>query len=183
MPEPVKFTVDVESTDTGFDAVQKALEELFNHEVLVGIPQENNGRAAEDSISVTNAELLYIHTYGSPINNIPARPVLEAAIEHDKDQISKLLQDATDAALSGSIDGVHGKLEEAGTQGANLARAWFTNPANHWAKNADITVDGGWMKNKVSGRPFKVKGKGSDRPLIDTGEMRKSITYKVKRTK
>ena len=49
-------------------------------------------------------------------------------------------------------------------QGQNIARDWFTNPANNWAANSEDTV----------------KKKGSDRPLIDTSELRKSITYVVK---
>ncbi|MBY6921870.1 hypothetical protein HYH30_19035, partial [Clostridium botulinum] len=43
-------------------------------------------------------------------------------------------------------------------------RAWFTNPSNNWAENSAETI----------------KRKDSDKPLIDTGELRKSITYVIK---
>jgi len=159
------FTADVDHEDHQVKAVKEAMDELLRHDVLVGITQESNGRAAEGSVAATNAELLFIHTNGSPINGIPARPVIEAAIEHEKEQISSLIKAAADAATSGDKAGVKAALERAGTQGANIARGWFTNPANHWKAL----------------KPKTVKRKGSSRPLIDTGEMRKSITYKITR--
>ena len=47
-----------------------------------------------------------------------------------------------------------------------------------YPENATITVEGGWMRSP-SGKPFYVKGKKSNNPLIDTGVMRQSVTYKV----
>ena len=48
-----------------------------------------------------------------------------------------------------------------------------------FAPNAPITINGGWMRNKVNGKVFKVKGKGSSRPLVDEGRLRGSIIHKV----
>lgn len=45
----------------------------------------------------------------------------------------------------------------------------------NWKPNAPITINGGWMRNKKSGKWFYVKGKKSSRPLIDTGNMLQSI--------
>lgn len=141
--------------------VLKALGELSKKDVLVGIPQEESGRAG----TVTNAELLYIHTNGSPINNIPARPVIEPAIEKDKNNITTLLKDATKKALDGDSAGSMKSLELAGMEGQNASRDWFTNPENNgWAPNSPVTI----------------LRKGSENPLIDTGELRKSITYVVR---
>lgn len=44
--------------------------------------------------------------------------------------------------------------------------------------NAPITVQGGWMRTKT-GKLIKIKGKKSSRPLIDTGFMRQSVTFRV----
>jgi hypothetical protein len=71
----------------------------------------------------------------------------------------------------------HGQDHHVEVQGQNIARAWFTNPANNWAPNSDITING--SKPDKNGKQF-IKGKGSDQPLIDTGELRKSIIYVVK---
>ena len=41
---------------------------------------------------------------------------------------------------------------------------WFENPQNGWPPNS----------------PRTIRRKGSDQPLVDTGEMRKAITYVVR---
>lgn len=45
----------------------------------------------------------------------------------------------------------------------------------NWKPNSPITINGGWMRNKKSGKWFYVKGKKSSRPLIDTGNMVQSV--------
>lgn len=45
----------------------------------------------------------------------------------------------------------------------------------NWDPNSPITINGGWMRNKKSGKLFYVKGKKSSHPLIDTGNMVQSI--------
>ena len=68
---------------------------------------------------------------------------------------------AAQAALSGNSDAVTQALNRAGLIAQNVVRDWFTNPKNHWAPNA----------------PSTIARKGSDRPLIEWGELRKSLTY------
>lgn len=150
------------ANDEQWKAVQEAVKELKKHEVLVGVPQEKSSR--KGSGKVTNAELLFIHTNGSPVRGIPARPVLQPAIENDKERVGEMLGKAIDAATSGNKEQVVPALERAGQYGANICRAWFTNPSNSWESNSEETK----------------KRKKSSRPLIDTGEMRKSITYIVR---
>jgi len=181
------FGVMIETSFKESEALQKiaeAMKEIQNMEALIGIPQEANVAHKDENGAdspITLAELLYIHTYGSPVNNIPARDVLDSAMEHNQDDIVVLLKKVLERASNGDLEGAKAALDKAGIQGASMAKKWFTDPANGWAKNADITVDGGWMKNKVSGKTFYVKGKGSNRPLVDTGELRKSITSVVRR--
>lgn len=151
----------VSSTDDGLKAIREAVNELKKHEVLVGIPQEKSSRQGE---VVTNAELLFIHTNGSPAKGIPARPVLEPAIEANKERVAEMLGKAIDVATSGKKEEVVPALERAGQYGENICKGWFTNTANGWKPNSPETIE----------------RKGSSRPLIDTGEMRKSITHIVK---
>lgn len=185
------------TVDTIFDGVPellKALDELRNNEVLVGIPEDKSSRKKE---IIRNSELLYIHTHGirrksmrqemqetmdsgspyseayqlyiqehgSPLWAAPPRPVLEPAIEHRKDWIAEQLSKAAEAALDGNVKGVQDGLHKAGQVAENAARDWFTDPTNGWAPNS----------------PETIKLKGSDKPLINTDQMRKSITHVLRR--
>lgn len=152
----------VSSTDEMLKAVEEAIKELKSHDVLVGIPQEKASR--EGGGKVTNAELLFIHTNGSSVRGIPPRPVLQPAIENDKERVGEMLGKAIDAATSGKKEEIVPALERAGQYGENICKAWFTNPSNGWEPNSEETIN----------------RKGSSKPLIDTGQMRKSITHVVK---
>jgi hypothetical protein len=112
---------------------------------------------------INNAQLLYIHTNGSPMKHIPPRPVIEPAIMDSANNalITEQLQKAVEAALDGKDATVY--LNRAGQAAENAARGWFSNPKNGWAPNA----------------PSTIRRKHSDRPLIDTGELRKSLTHLV----
>jgi len=110
---------------------------------------------------VTNAELLFIHTKGSPKMHIPPRPVIEPAIEADgnKQAISNEISKSLKASLAGDRPEALKRMKRAALAGQNAARGWFTDGRNHWAPNT----------------PGTIRRKGSDRPLIDTGALRASI--------
>jgi hypothetical protein len=159
--------------------IKKMLDDLAKSQVYVGVPEgSDNDRGTE----ITNSELLYIQTHGVRMQEMrdemnpkvesgempyskayksPPRPVIEPAIENSKDVIAKQLQKVATTALDGQDPTV--EMQKAGMLGQNIVRDWFTNPANGWAPNSPITA----------------KRKGSDRPLIDSGELRKSITYVI----
>ncbi|WP_220389002.1 hypothetical protein [Paenibacillus tyrfis] len=178
--------------------VKKMLNDLARMQVYVGIPEGNDNNRTEEAgqAEITNAELLYIHTHGvrqkemreemnpkvesgemtyskafqmylhthgSPLWHSPPRPVIEPAIEKNKEVISKQLRKAAETALDGQDP--ENELEKAGMLGQNIVRAWFTDPANGWAPNSPATES----------------AKGSDKPLIDSAEMRKAITYVVEK--
>ncbi len=116
-------------------------------------------------LNYSQALALYIHTRGSPLWQIPPRPIIEPAIEDktNRDLIDKELQAAAKAALGGNKSLMMTHMRRAGLTAQNAVKAWFTNPKNHWAPNA----------------PSTIKRKGSSRPLVDTGALRQSITYVV----
>lgn len=187
---------DVKLTSKGNSGALKALlDDIAAMEVYVGIPEENAGRGDEE---LNNAQLAFIHTHGarsasmrkemdetmeqgspysaahqmyvashgSPLYHVPPRPIIEPAIEADdnKEAIAGELGKAAKAVLDGKPDEAKRHLKRAGQEGENAARAWFEDPRNNWPENAPATI----------------KAKGSDKPLIDTGELRKSITHVVK---
>lgn len=168
----------------------KSLKDLAGKTVCVGVPQEED-KQRDDGIS--NAELMYIHNNGvrefdmrksmqhdlntmpyskahelyvhengSPLWQSPPRPILEPAIDNSKEIIAEEMKNATLTALDGN--NVKVALDKVGMIGQNAARDWFTNPSNKWAPNSQNTI----------------RRKRSDKPLIDSGELRKSIVYVIK---
>lgn len=140
------------------------LRELARTEVLVGVPESNTTRKKGD---VTNAELLYIHSKGSPLQHIPARPLVEPAITAptNRDIIADKLRDAGASILDGKPAEARKGMKLTGMAAVSLIKSWFTDPRNNWAPNA----------------PSTIKRKGSDRPLIDLGALRRAITYVLRK--
>lgn len=162
---------EFKETINNFMQMEKALKFLEENPVYVGIAEDTTERNNEDGdnkVSVTNADLLFIHTNGSPVNNIPARPVIEPAIEDGKDTITKQMKLAAQNILDNNEAQAFKYLSIAGTYGQKMCRDWFKNPKNNWPPNSP----------RVIAKKIK-KGSTNPRPLIDTGELLKSITYFV----
>ena len=170
----------------------EALKSLSKIDVLVGIPEENGSR---EGGKVTNAELAFIHSNGSPLKGIPARPFVEPAIEdsENSEMISVELRKAVKSALDGDTDKMSKALVKAGIQGQNAVRDWFTNPKNGWAPNSPYTILQKIGKKKDStskaivryvkegGSLSDISGlEGMTQVLIDTDELRKSVTYVIR---
>jgi hypothetical protein len=164
----------------GPEPILNSLKKLEQQMAYVGIPESRGARKGEvvhhidlsgkktkftRPAPINNAQLLYIHTNGSPIRGIPARPVIEPAIlaPDNKASISEELKQAAKAALDGKPQAMKQFLKRAGLDAQNRVRKWFVDPRNHWAPNA----------------PSTIRRKGSDKPLIDTGQLRAAITYVV----
>lgn len=144
---------------------QKAVSILTRTKVLVGVPAAKAERQIDDDHGaprhINNAALAYIHDNGAPEANIPARPFMQPGIENAKDAIVKGMRRAGDVALAG------GEIEKDLTRVGLIAQS---------AIQEKIT-DGPFVPLK----PATIKRKGSDRPLIDTGQMRRSISFVVEK--
>lgn len=151
----------VESKGPGLDKIKKDLERVKQLEVLIGIPADKSQRKKDD---INNAGLLYILTHGSPLRKIPPTPILEPAIEYDKDKWLPEMKAASQAIIEVRPADAERFLGRAGIAATNAAKRWFTNPQNGWPPNA----------------PSTIARKGSDKRNIDTGQLRRSITYVVR---
>lgn len=186
--------VEVKKVRGGFDGLIKRLNLLKKRHIYVGVPQE---KASRQSGEINNAELVYIHTHGirrksmreemkknmakgmkyskayelyiashgSPLWHAPPRPIIEPAIEANKERISKELSKLYQAANEGNGESLERAIRRVGLLAQNKVRAWFTDPQNGWAPNS----------------PKTIHMKGSSKPLIDTGNLRKSIVYVVRK--
>tara|TARA_Y100001954_G_scaffold167695_1_gene178039 strand:+ start:18386 stop:18925 length:540 start_codon:yes stop_codon:yes gene_type:complete len=164
--------------------VSKAMRALTMQSVLVGIPGEG-GRSDEDS-DLTNAEIGFIHEKGSPANNIPARPFLTPGIRAAHPQIVDQLRAAGKAALEGKVSGVNSSLERAGIIAQNSVRAQFVD--NDWAELDEKTLKRRpVIQRDDEGKPTKHgksrQERGAVNPLLDSGQLRKAVTYVVKKGK
>lgn len=155
------MSAKVTKSGPGLAQLARDLKRIKSSEVLVGIPAEKTQRKRD---AINNASLLFIHTHGSALRHIPPRPVLEPSIEANKDTIAPHLEAAAKQVLAHRPEQAERELRLAGTVASNGAKRFFTDPRNGWAPNA----------------PSTIARKGSDKPLIDTGALRRSIAYVVR---
>ena len=126
--------------------------------VKVGVLGSNSGGE-----EINNAELGMVQEFGSLTNNIPPRSFLRMPIEKKSEEFKKVAStEAFKKAIeTGEIDKA---LELIGIAGESIVNdAFVSSGFGEWAANA----------------PSTVHKKGSNKPLIDTSELRRSISSEV----
>ncbi len=146
-----------------FNAIVK---QFKNDEVLVGIPESETDR--DESEPITNAALLAINHFGSPANNIPARPVMTIGIRNAQPELAAEFRKAAVAALTKGVGTLHAHYERAGII-ASMAVKKAINSQEGILPPADATL----ARRKSAG--FR-----GTKALIVTAQMRNAITYVVK---
>jgi hypothetical protein len=159
--------------------VAAAMRLLSRSSVLVGVPADKGARKDGE---VTNAEIGYVQEHGSPEANIPARPFLRPGVRAAHEEIVAQLRDAGRQALRGDTGGVARALARAGLVAQNSVRAQFVD--NDWPELADATLDKRPPaqrddEGKIVKRGKSRRERGAVNPLIDTSQLRKSITFVV----
>jgi len=151
--------------------------------IYVGIPEEKNIR--EDG-KMNNATLLYIHTHGSEKRNLPPRPLIEPALEANDDKIAADLAEVSRLLLDGNYKGALKMMHTTGKDALNMITDFYDDPSqNQWPRNQDATVRAKIKKKYKSKKKRKEAmeeyraGGEVDQVLVDTGALRKSITYVV----
>lgn len=173
--------VEFKSVDRGAARIKRELERAKKHVALIGIPSTAKSpvNAKGQSAGINMAELALIMEKGSPVNKVPARPFMKKTRLRAQGKFASLMKKLYQQLLHGKGDAVQA-LKKLGIAYEGEMKETFTKET--FAPNAPITIHGGWMRNKVSGKPFKVEGKGSSRPLIGiSGRLRGSIMSKVVR--
>lgn len=158
----------------GLGDLEKRLRRLARTNVLVGIPSKTASRGDGPN----NAELAYIHENGAPKAGIPPRPFLKPGVAAARDGVTRLFRKGVEAALRG--DDHRPFLGSAGQHAVNEVRGMFVD--NDWPPIQDRSVEGRFRRRKKKGAALKkaVRDQGTARPLIDTGALRRSITYEVR---
>ena len=89
--------------------------------------------------------------------------LIQATLNSDREFWAEKLADFP-KDLKGDEKAMKRAMDVCGIAAQNYCRDWFTDPRNGWPPNSPITI----------------ARKKSARPMIDTGTMRKAITYVVR---
>lgn len=160
--------MSVKVTKNRMTEVIKAIAELASKDVLVGIPQDNTGRDAGDPLG--NATIGYIQEKGSPVNNIPERPFLVPGVASVSEETSARLKKGAQGALSGDPAAGDRAMGAAGLIAQNAVRGRINSG-----------IDPPLAPSTLRAR--RARGRTGEKPLIDTGQLRNSITYVVRKKK
>ena len=130
----------------------KRLKELNKKVVEVGI------------LSSTDGEIILIasvHEFGAPSVNIPERSYIRAGFDKYKEEIADFADTLVDKYLHGNLE-LDTMLNTIGEYAVSKIRRYMVDlqdPPN---------------------RPSTIEQKGSSNPLIDTGHLLQSISYRIK---
>lgn len=150
-----------------FEKESELIESLSKYSIEIGVISEDTGRKETVSYGITNAELMQIHENGSPIKNIPARPVLDLTIMWTEQH---LIKKVLDSIIEGVFEKDWGKVEIE----RELSRMCI-RMENH-AREIIYDNDGTLAPNS----PQVAKRKKGNHPLFDTGQLARSITCKLR---
>lgn len=187
----------------------KTVEELTQSDVLVGIPRD---RSARRDGPIGNAAIAYIHEYGSPAHNIPARPFIHPGVRKIRKQaVAMMNQGARDALLNlGKPVNVAAILNKVGLLARNAVVEAITDPEPPFVPLRPATIRARLRKTAAGRRKLRglnkvgaaagwsgaekgaalshwaestVMGDLNIHPLIDTGQLRAAITYVIRRAR
>lgn len=139
------------------DEIRKALESFATDKVVtVGIHED---AGAHSDAGMSNAELGAILHFGTNNGNIPPRPWLDAGVASGNVEYADIIQSGVESGES-----LEQVLNTVGVVAVGKVQVYMTELKT--PPNALSTI----------------KMKGSANPLIDTGDLRGSVTYKVQKT-
>jgi hypothetical protein len=158
-----------------------SINSLIKKSVLVGIPATEAGRNDDDS-PMDNATLGYLHETGSPAANIPARPFLIPGVLEAQDKFEPQLEKAANAALGGFKKKIDDHLNAAGIIASQSAKNMLENGDHAPLAIATLRARArkgrkGAAEELASRAAGNAPNAANARPLIDTGQMRNSLTY------
>jgi phage gpG-like protein len=145
----------VEDHDLGYNAILTAIDELSGKSIKVGV-LGTSGKASDGKASLVDVAVY--NEYGT--SRIPKRPFMRIAADKNKQRWQGLSDKLTDRIIDGGISAGQ-SLEIIGNK--MVGDIQLVLGSSELVPNAVSTV----------------KKKGSAAPLIDTGRLRQSISFKI----
>ena len=170
------------STQENTSLIDDTIMKLLKKEVLVGVPENEDVREEGE---MGNAALAYIHDNGSPVAGIPARPFMTPVIRNAQDRINTHFLASVKAQIENKPKIATEHLEKAGMIAQNSIRK-VINEGEGFAPLKRSTKLGRLRRRKSAESWSEEKREEvmeSFHPLVDTGQLRDSITYQVVRKK
>lgn len=155
-----------------------SLKRLQKTMIFVGIAKGSDKDARKDN-GPDNHLLGFVHEYGSPAANIPARPFLRPGVKSAHDQIASGLEQALKAALRDDADGMQAALDMTGIQAVSAVKSFMRDPSPPFVELKPAT-----LRNRHRSRMTKTKRENevlneSVKPLLNTGALRNAIDYYI----
>lgn len=173
----INAKIDKEKNPDWLDKVMAKSLKLTEVEAAAGFPVNDkslNTPHYENGASLIDVAIW--NNYGT--YNSPQRDFMTPAGKKANEQWRGIAPKLYNDVIEGKIDAVEA-LEVAGQIGQTNIKKSIVDLKS--PPNARITVEGGWIKNKKSGKAFFVEGKKSNNPLVDTGDMVGAVTYVVRK--
>jgi len=156
-------------TDHGAKAMLERLRALKASTALVRVgvladaakdpPKDKNGKVGKPP-KYTLLEVAAVHEFGAPAANIPQRSFIRAPVDTHAEDIKRLQGVLFEHVVEGKIT-ESAALDQIGAKVASWCQEAIDNGIE--PALADATV----------------KRKGSSKPLVNTGQLKSSITWKV----
>lgn len=135
------------------------LEKLKQNEVFIGYQAGHAKHTDEDGNTADMAEIAMFNELGTSTS--PPRPFLRMTVDENKDKINQFVETQTKRIAQGAS--AEQCMKQMGAFGVSLVQEKIGNGT--FTPNAESTI----------------KAKGSDKPLIDTGQLRQSVHYVIKK--
>lgn len=135
------------------------VEKLKDNEVFIGFQAGKTMHKDEDGKEVDVAEIAAFNELGTSTS--PSRPFLRQSVDDNKEKIATMCERAAKNLANGGS--AEQGMKELGAFGVKLVQDKIRNGS--FAPLAESTI----------------KAKKSDKPLIDTGQMRQSVHYVIRK--
>jgi len=144
--------------DLGYSQIVEDLNAAGEIFITVGIHGEQGERKEGDP--ATNVLIGSVHEFGSPSRGIPQRSFIRSTMDEERERIGTLTAKAMDRVASGQLSAAQalGAVGQFAQTKIQQKITKLREPPN---------------------APATIAQKGSSNPLIDTGQMRASITHVV----
>lgn len=156
------MTARVTVTDRGADGLLSRLRRAAGARVRVGVLEEATKatREEEEGSPLTLLEVAAVHEFGAPAAGIPQRSFIRAGVDAQLAEIQRVQRALARQTIRGATT-LDVALDRLGAKVAALLQ-------NRIAAGID-----------PPNSPATIARKGSSKPLVDTGQLKASITWRV----